>query len=313
MTNDHCRAADAKDLHCYAAYGLNIHSEVELPELTLGEGLCDLRVRVGAVTRSPDELPREFGWSHVKPHVAYFHHRLVGTVLIREGREIVVDPLPEADARAVRTIVANMALGVALHQRGILTFHASAVAMPGGVVAFIGDKGWGKSTMAAAFHRQGCTVLTDDVLGVVHDDAGEVAALPGYPQVKLWPDAIAGSTGADFKKLDRVYGGTEKRVMALEGAFPRHPLPLRGIYVLVGGDHLAIERLAPRAAFMHLLRHSYAVNLLQRTRTAGRHLNQCTDIIEKVPVCLLKRPTALELLPVIAEQVEQHALCDALS
>jgi hypothetical protein len=72
-----------------------------------------------------------------------------GTLQVSHGRSIVVDA-DNADDRTAALWVLGPAMGVLLQQRGVLVLHASAVTMDGGVVAFLGHSGWGKSTMAAA-------------------------------------------------------------------------------------------------------------------------------------------------------------------
>src|SRR2546421_132869 len=71
----------------------------------------------------------------------------VGAFLVRGGREIVVDPAPGVEARVLRLSILGPAFGLLLHQRGRFVLHASAVASGGGVLAFAGGSGWGKSTL----------------------------------------------------------------------------------------------------------------------------------------------------------------------
>src|SRR3989441_9254395 len=114
----------------------------------------------------------------------------VGRFLVREGREIVVEPSPKVTEAALRAFLLGPVLAVALHQRGRLVHHASAVALDGGAVAFLGGSGRGKSTLAGTLYRRGHRLIADDVL-VVSDAADGPCAWPGIPQLKLWPDTAA--------------------------------------------------------------------------------------------------------------------------
>ncbi len=56
------------------------------------------------------------------PGVAAFH--------VHGGREIIIQPAPQADAAAIRLFLLGSAFGALLHQRGITPMHGSAVALP---------------------------------------------------------------------------------------------------------------------------------------------------------------------------------------
>ena len=74
------------------------------------------------------------------------------TFLIRGGREIVIDAAPGVEQRLIRLFLLGPALALLLHQRRFLVLHASAVMIDGAAVAFVAEKGMGKSTLAAALH-----------------------------------------------------------------------------------------------------------------------------------------------------------------
>ena len=71
---------------------------------------------------------------------------------MRGGQEVIVEPSPDADERAVRLCLLGPIVALIPHQRGRLILHASAVAVGGDAIAFLGGQGWGKSTIAAALH-----------------------------------------------------------------------------------------------------------------------------------------------------------------
>lgn len=62
-----------------------------------------------------------------------------------------------------RQLIQNELLGLILYQRDHLVLRASAVSVDGAAAIFIGQRGVGKSTTAAAFDREGYAVLEDDV------------------------------------------------------------------------------------------------------------------------------------------------------
>src|SRR3569623_1241995 len=142
-------------MYLYSGFALKINSEVELPELSPASGQADVTIRLGGVRRTES-------LASIDDERAY--PRDIGAFHIRNGREIIADLLPHADAGAVRTLLAGRLMGYLLRQRGYLALHASAIALHGRAARFLGESGAGKSTTAAAFHaRRGCQVLADDV------------------------------------------------------------------------------------------------------------------------------------------------------
>jgi len=67
--------------------------------------------------------------------------------------------------------------------------HASLVTIDHYGVAFLGETGWGKSTLAASFNRPGSEVITDDC--ILLNTTGETAYVtPSYTGVRLFEDSI---------------------------------------------------------------------------------------------------------------------------
>ena len=125
---------------------------------------------------------------------------------------------------------------------------------------------------------------------------------PGFPQLKLWPDTI-GSVGASAEALPRVHPRLDKRACRAARGFPRVCLPLTHIYVLDRETGHAIEPLAKQDALIELVRHSYAVRLLQQTN-ASLHFSRCASVAARLPVRRLKRLHSLSSLPELGRIVE---------
>jgi len=287
----------------YTGYGLTIQSDIELTAFPPASGRPDVVVERGAVERVAGEELREIGHTYAAPDRYYIAHEAAGCIEIAEGRRITLDLLPDAPEDIVQTLIANLACGVLLHQRRVLTLHASAVAIGGQVVAFIGDKGWGKSTMASALYRRGHDVVTDDVLGIDGAAKGSPRARPGVPQLKLWPDAVATTLDEDPDRLERIYDRTEKRVRCVEAqCFSQQPLAR--IYVLGGGEQLDVHPLPPQQAFLHCMQHAYTKRILRQTESAEWHLQQVSRLANDEIVWALRRPQDLGLVREIARHIE---------
>jgi hypothetical protein len=160
-------------------------------------------------------------------------------------------------------------LGFVLRKRQVTSLHASCVAIRGHAVALCGDAGFGKSTTAAALALRGFPVLAEDIVPL-DESSGTIHALPGYPRVCLWPDAVAELLGTPeaLPELTAVWG---KRYLALDGvraSFWPEKLPLGIVYLFAAradtADAPRVEELRPREALLQLVKNTYMNWLLDR-------------------------------------------------
>lgn len=293
-----------RSVFSYVAYGLGIHSVLPLPELASQKTAADVVIRLGPVDCSRLEVVDTNHRFWADPEQACHYFDGVGAFLVRGGREIVVDPIPTADERSLRLSLLGPALALALHQRGKFVLHASAVAVTGGAIAFLGGHGWGKSTLAATFHARGHEMIADDVTAV-HLDGGSPTVVPSFPQLKLWPDALL-ALGEAPEALPLLHPDFVKRARRVTEGFATTPVPLKRLYVLARGDTLAIETLQPREGMQELLQHWYGARfgrqLIKAARVPALFL-QCASLANSVPVRRLQKPHCLATLADAARMV----------
>lgn len=143
-------------------------------------------------------------WLHV-PGLATFR-------FLRVDQPVVGIPAGSADRASVRDAFERTALPMALQSLGRQVLHASAVRSPTGVIAFCGESGTGKSTLAYAAGRRGNELWADDA--VAFDVGGpEVVALPLPFRVILRAESSA-FFGADQDAEVRRPAATERARLA---------------------------------------------------------------------------------------------------
>ncbi len=182
----------------YRVFGGVLRSALEFPELPPAEGnepTWDLTI----CRTTPSEVTGELlGTTNIDDRVRVdllrhadgwrVTYSDTGTFDIdAEGHSIRWRPGDEHDPSAARVDVLGRVLAVALHAAGVLCLHGSAVAFPGGTIAFLAPKYHGKSTTALALARSGGKLVTDDCLPVIPGDPPK--ALPGVHAVRLWRDS----------------------------------------------------------------------------------------------------------------------------
>jgi hypothetical protein len=292
-------------LHSYYAYGVGIDSELPLPELATSPPAVPsvASIRVGRIETPPPNIPDS---SHsVSPCEVVLAYSGVGRFRVTDGREILVEPEPDAEPSLLRVCLLGPAMAVLLHQREQLVLHASAVRLGEGVSIFLGGKGWGKSTLAACLDARGQGLVADDIVAVQTTDDGDARVYPGFPRLKLWPGA-AGFLGWDPDSLPRLTSELEKRHAPAQGPFSLASRPLRRIYVLEFGDRVEIEPIQPREAMLEMVRHSYLLRFLPASGTSVPHFRQCRALVQSIGLTRLKRPVRMDLLPHIADLLQEH-------
>lgn len=285
------------------AYGLGIRSVIHLPELPSGGMVADVVIRFGKAERLPSESADPDRSFQMTPEGTRLFWKEVGTFVVREGREIMIDPAPAVEEQVLRLFILGPALAVLLHQRGLLVLHASSAMVHGTAVAFVGGSGSGKSTLAAVLHAAGHGVVADDVT-VIQCDRGRPLVLPGVSQLKLWPDIVR-ALGEDPQTLPRLHHCVEKRAYRIVPGSPATPLPLNRVFVLAAGVVRLIEPLRAPEALVELLRHSYCARLLQ-IHQAATHFFQCASLISSVPIRRLKTPQSPAALGDLAQFMERE-------
>lgn len=284
----------------YSCYGLVLGSEIPLPDLgsPLAAGEPDVVIRYGELSAPPPEVMLPLGlWRDGE--VCGIEVPDVGRYEARGGTEIVVDPLPDADPKAVRLFLLGSAMGATMMLRGCLVLHGNAFRMGDACAVVLGHSGSGKSTLAAEFHRRGHDVLSDDVVPV--DAAG--LALPGYPRIKLWDDALD-RLGRSAEGLERIHDDHAKFQVPLERG-RLEPLPLRWVYVLERhvGDDLRVEEAGGAVTFELLHEHTYRNELVHGLAAVATHLQQCARLAGQARVRRVLRP---------AETMTAEATADAI-
>jgi hypothetical protein len=299
-------------LYYYRVFGLTVASEYELPELEkiAHSEQTDVRIVLG---ETPPELA---GATLCRPHLQIAPQslllkvRVAGDFWVRDGQEIVVNPLPDVPAENVRLFLLGSAFGAILYQRGILPIHGSALVYGGQTLILTGVTGAGKSTMAAALVRKGCKLLTDDVAAVTFDSVGMPWVQPAYPQQKLWRDSAAAMDLATGRLL-RVMADQAKYAIPVVELYHAEPAILTTVFHLikpVGNEAamLCLEPVRGVAKLPLILQNVYRPRFVKGLGIQGEHLQRCFRLAEKVKTARVHRTRDLGELEKLTELVLQQ-------
>jgi hypothetical protein len=259
----------------YFIFGGCLRSEVRFPELTETRGRTpDWTLRLGSLSRSDlgtvlsdvefsptcrVTLSRGDGWLR-------YAHSCTGTFeIFAEGTRIIFEPAPRSDMSIARTDFIARVLLHCVDRARVTWLHGSAVRIGSKAVAFLGQSGAGKSTMALALARAGCQHICDDTLPV---EAGAPSIVwPSDHIIRLRADTrgrLASCAHATRRESDGKFiltGGAfdSSEITMASGLAAAGRAPLAAVYLLkpvaksASGDPVARSLVGPTWAIPCLM------------------------------------------------------------
>ena len=289
----------------YTAYGLHVSSVLEIPPLTVGEaGPADVTIQLGPIAEALDQpLLRGVCYEAVRGELL-LHLPGIARYLVRDGSEITIDRVPEAQDDAVRLFLLNVVLGALLQQRGLLVLHGSAVATEDGAILFVGPSASGKSTLAGEFLRRGYRVLADELCAIVAAPDGP-RLWPANPHLQLWGNVLDRLGLAPAKRWSRVRAGLEKYYVPVE-QFSTASVPVVAVNSLHTSNtgELARTPLKGIAKFKELTENLFQPRFAKGMRMLQQSFEQIQGLAQTVRLARLDRPRSSFLLRELADLVE---------
>jgi hypothetical protein len=313
----------------YCLHGITLRSEIPLalPEGPAW-GLTHVQLRSAggsyfaeATRDARFEQPDSSWYRHccLPDRSSYVRWDGIGEFLVSaDGSTIECRRSEGAAAESFQIYLLGQVLSFALVRRGFEPLHATAVVIDGEAVVFLGESGFGKSTLAACFLEAGHQMLTDDLL-VLRERAGRILAHPGPPRIKLFPKPARTFLG-DATVGTPMNAGTPKLVLPLEGwQSCADTVPVRTIYALASPrsvsriERIRIERLSPRAAFIELTKNTFNYRVLDTDRLQ-RQFTETASLVAAAHVKKVFYARALSLLPAVRDAILSDCrTCEAVS
>ncbi len=283
----------------YRAHGVTIASDLELPALMPTEAEPDVVIRYGDTPLDLAGQPTRRRRYAAAAGEYLLDLPRIARYWVREGREVVVAPLPGASLEDVRLFLLSSVMAALVHQRGALPMHASAVEVDGHCVLFAGRPGAGKSTLAAAFHAGAHRVIAEDLAVVSLDAAGRPQVHPGARQFRLQADSLAWVAAGRGSAAVR-----GKHHVEFEPASPA-PVPIDRIFVFEGppGEVPALRRITGAARVPAVAAGTYRRPISLALGQSRTHFGLCVAVGTRVPVVALRRTTRLADLPQLVQLV----------
>ena len=219
----------------------------------------------------------------------------VGSFYACDGRIVEYSAEKGADLQWVQLYLNNQVLVALLHQRKVISFHASSFMLDRRGVMILGETGAGKTSLTVAFSMNGAGFMSDDLTPVVfREDVPLIWSL--NRRVKLREDSIE-QLEIGGGNLSEAESGTGKKYMHIEkGADEYHRLDV--IVKIETGDVNEPVFMNLSAAERFTLLRSEVCSweiLAGMPETEAAYLQQLVKIIEKVHFVRVTRPADIEI------------------
>lgn len=277
----------------YQIYGLNVKSEIELPEayeisettnvdVTIGYGIIpEFILDKKSNGKYSSVFQREYSW---------VYYEAEGDFLMRQGKEIIVALANQYNIKHIRAIILGTCLGNILYQRDTIAIHGGAVVFGDKAVVVSGISGAGKSTVSMSLREKGAIFLSDDTVAAIEENEN-IYAYPGYPQQKMCKDTV-NRFGLDINHLIELEEERDKYAVQLNEEFCNFK---KAIHLLVfldiaDGDELIVEELQGSSKLQYLLQNQYAIDSFKRGGLNHNIFRKCVACANRVKMILVSRP-----------------------
>jgi len=210
----------------------------------------------------------------------------------------------------LRHLLINQIIPRYLASTGRLLLHASAVTLENGKsVAFVGNSGFGKSTLVSSFHRNGARLINDDCILLECSENG-VTAIGGLVGIRLFPDSVNAvfDEAAGFTNYTPY---TDKQQLFLKsevGDRLPEPCVLDAMFLLNDPrqesiDTVCIELVSGGEAMMAMIHSAFSLNPSDRKMIVHNFRNVGQAIGELLGLYSLQYPRVHERLPEVRAAV----------
>lgn len=269
----------------YRAYGLIIHSELEIREFQRTErDNADVLIKFGKVPEQLPGNPRTKATFQAVENQFLMYALDTGRFLARNGNEIIIEKFAGASLQQIILFTIGSIFAAILQQRDHLTLHASSILTERGAVLFAGSSGMGKSTLLSSFLKRGYGMISDDVTALHKGEDNIIEAVSAAPVTRLWKDS-ADELQQEIDKGWIVRDDLEKFNLPVS-KFEENSAPVWKIFVLSNSTSgpIAIEEMDQKLAFQFLRKYTYRKIFLHLMRKDEFHFKFITQLMERTSV-----------------------------
>lgn len=293
----------------YWAYGLEIVSELEFPEMyPYAVKMPDLEIKFGkvpAVLTGPEVIAKEKFF--ISP-TEYLIHLPICTYYVKEGASITIELKEHVDIPSVRLFLLTNAMAAVLHQRNKVALHAGAIQTDKGLVVICGESGAGKSTTISALQQKGYKIFVDDVL-VLERAGAKVVGVAAYPTLKLWDDTLEKLELGIIPAEQKLRESVNKYRLSFHEDFTTQTIPVyKLIYIRKEEAINSIEIIKKEGleAFKILYSQLYRTSLINNSQSQTIFFERLNQVLHQTNLVEIRRPTTGNSIAEIVNIIEKE-------
>ncbi len=224
----------------YKAFGLNIHSLFEMPELyPFDSEEPDVFIQFGEVPEKLENPEREGVVFQLTKNEYLMQLDGVASYYVSNGERIIVCKQEGSTLQEVRLFILNSAFPALLYLRNTFLLHANAIKYNDECFLICGNTGAGKSTLTTEFINHNYRILSDDISALSKIE-NHIYVKSSFPFLKLWQDSLEYfdmhlAKGHKLRKQMKKYG------FRLQEEFYTYPLPVRNVFILIPYTGISCE------------------------------------------------------------------------
>lgn len=279
-------------MHTYSAYQFIISSELLLPELPSVDDLIatdspSISLIFGRARREsvPNALVQGL-YYHIQPEIGWIEIPNITRFLIKEGRQIIVEPFPGVDEASLRLFLYTVCIPLVLIYHNFFLLHGGAIQWGDQGVAFLADFGQGKSTLLASFLKRADCFLSDDIC-VLNQDG---VIFPGLPFLQLQDDAL-NQLDIDRTRLNLIRPAVNKWYVPVQHVVCSQPVLLKTVYMINPSNRPDVQ-LTPLLGLRkihHLKKHTYQPLFVKGLGKDLFYFHQCAALAARIKVIDVER------------------------
>ena len=193
-------------------------------------------------------------------------------------------------------------------QRGKMVLHGCGLADDYGVSLFLGNSGWGKSTLAHYLSQQGMTLISDDCVVLSFGGTGGViSCVPTYPSLRLASEGVQ-EFFADGLPANAIPISEAKKVrVPVPGSIEVYEGPLRRVVFLsdpAEAQGVEVLKIPSGQAVMKLVGNCFRLDMNDKNQTVSL-LDKAAAVVESVKVQQVSYPHDYSCLPEVAAVIAE--------
>ena len=291
----------------YWAYGLEIQSELEFPEMhPYAIKKADLEIKFGSVPAAltgPEVIAKEKFF--ISP-TEYLIHLPICSYYVKEGASIIIELKENADLPSVRLFLLTNAMAAVLHQRNKVALHAGAIQTEKGLVVICGESGAGKSTTISALQQKGYKIFVDDVL-VLEKNEEHVVGVAAYPTLKLWDDTIEKLALGVIPEEQKLRESVNKYRVSFQEDFTTRTTPLYKIFYLrkeEAKNSIEVTKKDGLEAFKILYSQLYRTSMINNAKSQAILFERLNQAVNQTNLIEVARPLDGNSIDEIVQTIE---------